>query len=223
MSSARIVPKIAAVLTVLVAAPGALAANLSEAVTGDLSGDRLAPTFLQLDALAAGNTPGSNIVDGTVGRNPATGEIDRDYLWVNVPEGHVLAELRVGNQTQVGGNGAFIGFANGVFMPVDPAASTAAGLLGWKLYTLADRNTDILDDLALAGNGASGFGGTLGPGDYTFWVQELATGSFAYRFNFVVAPVPVPAAAWLLGSGLAALALRRRRRGAAVGRETREA
>jgi hypothetical protein len=94
-------------------------------------------------------------------------------------------------------------------MPVDPATSTAAGLLGWKVYTLADRNTNILDDMAIAGNGATGFGGTLGPGDYTFWVQELATGSFGYRFNFVVSPVPLPAALWLFGSGLGVLSLLR--------------
>jgi hypothetical protein len=190
----------------------AYASNYSELLNGDLSGDPLAPTFLQLDSAAAGNVPGSNVVDGTTGRDSTTGRIDRDYLWVNVPSGHVLTEVRAGNQTQVGGGGSFIGVANGVFMPVDPATSTAAGLLGWKVYTLADRNQNILDDMAVAGNGATGFGGTLGPGDYTFWVQELATGSFGYRFNFVVSPVPLPAALWLFGSGLGVLSLLRVKR-----------
>jgi hypothetical protein len=189
----------------------AQAATWNEATQGDLSGDRLVPTFLQLDSSPTGNVSGSNIIDGTTGRNATTAVIDRDYLWVNVPAGFVLSELRVGNQTAVGGSGSFIGIATGSSMPVDPAATTAAGLLGFRVYTLGDRNTNILDDMAVSGNGASAFGGTLAPGDYTLWIQELATGTFAYRFNLVLTPVPLPSAVWLFASGLAPLAWLRRR------------
>lgn len=40
----------------------ATAASFSEAVNGELSGDRLAPTFLQLDFQPGGAVPGSNVV-----------------------------------------------------------------------------------------------------------------------------------------------------------------
>jgi hypothetical protein len=191
--------------------PAGFAATYSESVDGELSGVTASPTFLQLDYLASGNVPGSNVVDGMIGRSASTGQIDLDYLWVNVPVGFILSELRVGNSTTFGNNGSFIGVASGSFMPVPPNTTTASGLLGWKVYGAGDRSTNILDDMALAGNGASGFSGLLGPGDYTFWIQELSTGSYNYRFNLVLTPepVPVPAAVWLLGSGLGALSLLR--------------
>jgi hypothetical protein len=188
------------------------AATYTESSDGDLSGDPLAPSFLQLDYRTTGNVPGSNIVDGTTGRSSSTGLIDLDYLRVNVPLGFTLGELRVGNQSTFGGNGSFIGVASGHFMPVPPDTTVATGLLGWKVFGPADRNTNILDDMAVAGNGAGGFSGALGPGDYTFWIQELAVGTYAYRLNLVLAPapVPVPAAFWLLGTGLGALSLLQR-------------
>ena len=133
-----------------------------------------------------------------------------------MPLGYALTELRVGNQTTVGGGGSFLGMAAGSTVALDPSAATAAGLLGWKVYGTADRNTDILDDMAAAGNGASGFIRPLESGEYTFWAQELAPGGFNYRFNLVLAPVPEPASWFTLGAGLALLCLRRRRRNPAA-------
>jgi hypothetical protein len=206
MPMERILPTL-----LLAAMPGfAAAATYTESVDGDLSGNPGAPTQLLLDYSPFGNVPGSNVVDGTTGRNASTGLIDLDYLSVTVPVGYVLTELRVGNQSTFGGSGSFIGVAQGAFMPVPPDATTATGLLGWKIFGAADRNTNILDDMALAGNGASGFAGVLGAGDYTFWLQELATGNYNYRLNMVLSPVPLPAGFWLLGSGLGVLLLMRR-------------
>jgi hypothetical protein len=191
------------------------AATYDEAVSGDLSGNRLAPSFLQLDFTPAGNTPGSNVVAGTVGR--VAGVVDRDYLHVNIPSGYVLARLLVGNQTTVGGApggaaGSFIGIAAGSMMPVAETAADAQGLLGFRVYTLAERGTDILDDMAMASQGASGFSVPLGAGDYTLWIQELATGSYTYRFNLVLeaapAVVPLPPAAALFAGGLGLLGWR---------------
>jgi hypothetical protein len=204
-------PALATLIVLGASAAPAFSANYSESTDGDLSNDRLSPTFLQLDYLATGNVPGSNVLDGATGRNATTSVIDRDYLWINVPTGYILGELRVGTQTQVGGGGSFIGVASGTFMPVDASVSTAAGLLGWRVYGTSDRGTNTLDDMAVAGNGASGFPGTLGAGDYTFWIQELAPGSYPYRFNFVLTPVPVPAALWLFASGIGLLTVVRRR------------
>jgi hypothetical protein len=203
--------KIMITLATQVVAYPALAGGYDEAGAGDLSSDRLNPTRVVLDYGTTGNNgqPGGNVVSGSLERS-ASGLVDRDYFTVVVPAGYRLTQLLVGNQTTVGGGGSFIGMAAGTVMPVLEDASSAAGLLGWKVYRLADRQTDILDDMAMAGNGASGFASPLGAGEYTFWVQELATGTFSYRFNLVLSPVPAPAPWVLMAGGLALLGWRRR-------------
>lgn len=206
--------KIVIALAVLVGTNPALAGGHDEAVAGELSSDRLNPTRVLLDHGTTGNSPqpGGNVVSGHLGRDTG-GVIDRDYFTVVVPAGYRLTQLLVGNQTTVGGGGSFTGLAAGAVMPVPDNAASAAGLLGWKVYRLADRQTDILDDMGIAGNGASGFAPPLGEGEYTFWVQELAAGTFSYRFNLVLSPVPAPAAWALMVGGLALLGGLRRRLG----------
>jgi hypothetical protein len=182
----------------------AQAADYIETLQGELSDDRLNPSFLALTygAVGANGLAGNNIVSGTVGRSAITGVIDRDYLHIVVPAGFVLSELRVGNQTNVGGTASFIGIATGSVMPVLPTASNAAGLLGYKLYNAADLTQNILDDMAVSDNGPSGFASVLGAGDYTLWVQELATGNFNYRFNLIIAQVPETESYAILLAGL---------------------
>ena len=63
--------------------------------------------------------------------------------------------------------------------------------------------TDILDDLG-EGDGAIGFTPPLGPGTYSFWLQQVNDPFTAYGLDFVV--VPEPASAALLALGLTALA-----------------
>lgn len=195
------------------------AAGWDESVHGDLSGDRDAPSLLLLggDAVGGNGEVGHNVVSGRIGR-AGDGAVDRDYLTVVVPDGFVWSELRVGQQTQFGGNGSFLGIAAGDSMPVAADATSAAGLLGWRIVGPADRGTSVLDELGASGNGATGFVGPLGAGHYTVWAQELAIGTFAYRYNFVLSPVPDIAARWaLVLGGLALLAGALRQRGGAVG------
>jgi hypothetical protein len=189
----------------------ASAATLDEAVTGDFSNDRLVPTLFMLDAPGGGVI---NTLTGRVGR--VAGVVDRDYLHIVVPVGYLWTALNVGTVTTGGGTaGSFIGLASGATMPVLPTATDATGLLGWKLYNAGDRGTDILDDMAVPFNGSSGFSRPLPAGSYTLWIQELATGDFPYSFSVALAPVPEPMSAglMLMGlSGLAAMAIRRKRR-----------
>jgi hypothetical protein len=190
----------------------AAAADYDESLLGDLSNDRLAPTRIALTYGRGGANGllGNNILTGTTGS--VAGVVDRDYLNFAVPAAFVLSELRVGNQTTVGGTASFIGLAAGTTMPVPESTSTAAGLLGWKLFGAADRGTDILDDMDTTAQGASGFDRPLVAGDYTLWIQELATGTFTYRLNLVLTPVPEPGPLALMALGLGAvLAVARRR------------
>lgn len=190
----------------------AQAANWDESSQGEASGDRWAPTLLIFDAAGTGanGETGHNVVSGRIGRD-TSGVVDRDYFRFVVPEGFALAELRVGQQTQFGGSGSFIGIAAGAVMPVPADATTASGLLGWRVAGPLDRGSNILDDMAVAGNGASGFAGTLGAGEYSVWLQELAGGSFVYRYNFVLSPVPEPTSITLVALGLCLLRRAQRR------------
>jgi hypothetical protein len=185
----------------------ASAATLDESVVGDFSGNRLAPTVFALDSANGGN----NTFAGRIGRQ--AGVIDLDYITLVVPSGFLWTALIVGNQTTVGGGGSFIGLASGPTMPVLTSAIDATGLLGYRVYGTGDRGTDILDDMAIAGNGSSGFARPLGAGTYTLWIQELSTGDFNYSFNATLAPVPEPASALLILLGLAGTAAAAHRAG----------
>ncbi|MFM9835629.1 MAG: PEP-CTERM sorting domain-containing protein [Methylophilaceae bacterium] len=166
------------------------AATYDEAINGDLSNDRLNPSFLALtdSPVGANGLSGNNIISGRIGA--VNGVVDRDYLHIIVPTGYVWSELRLGNQTTVGGNGSFIGLAAGSTIPIPPNAINASGLLGYKVYGAADLSNNILNAMAVSGNGSSGFNSPLGAGDYTLWIQELATGNFNYRFNLIITAVP---------------------------------
>jgi hypothetical protein len=186
--------------------PAAGAATLDEAVGGDFSGNRLAPTVFTLDAPTGGVI---NTFQGRIGR--VAGVVDVDYINIIVPAGYLWTGLTVGASTVGGGSGSFIGFANGPTMPVLTTATTAAGLLGWKLYNAGDAGTDILDDMAVPNNGSSGYSRPLPAGSYTFWIQELATGDFPYSFSVNLAPVPEASSALLMLLGLSAVAVAAKR------------
>jgi hypothetical protein len=193
------------------------AALYDESSSGDLSSLYTAPSFLQLDTANAGPSPGTfgNVITGTIGRFGSPSVLDRDYLTINVPVGFQLRELRVGNQSTfpASGLGSFIAIGAGTTMPNPDTATDGTGLLGYRIYGPADRNSDILDDLSIPFNGTSGFSRPLGAGDYTLWIQERSTGSYVYRFNAIIAPVPEPSAlgtTLLGGLLLVGLALSRR-------------
>jgi hypothetical protein len=159
----------------------------------DLSNNRLAPTPVLLD-------PGLNTVQGTVGYSGAA--LDRDFFKFTVPAGFQLSALVLGPATQVGGCCSFIGVQAGPTITVDPDTTfSGAALLGWHLYSSADKGNDILPLIGFPVD-KIGFSGPLPAGTYSWWVQELApNGPFPYQFDFQVTAVPEPSQVLLMATG----------------------
>lgn len=180
---------------VLALAPAAAADVFwNEAVDGDLSNDRLAPSAFVFDV-------------GTHSLLATTGSGNLDYLSITVPAGMELASLTLVAYT---GNDrtAFIAVQEGATFTEAPGAPDAGNLLGWAHFGTGPGNvgTDILDDMG-TGPGAIGFTPPLGAGTYSFWLQQLGA-TVTYQLDFEV--VPAPSAAGLLALGGLALARRRR-------------
>jgi len=195
--------------------PATAAVTYSESKTVDLSSNGLSPTALALSL-------GDNIIEGWTGR--FEGNIDRDYFTFTLAANQALESITFLDGNTIGLS--FIGVQSGNQVTVSPSAADATGLLGWYHYSkAADVGTDILDNMGIPMAGSTGFTGPLGPGTYSFWLQEASPGSpVHYAFNFVVgefvveSAVPEPAT-WtmmLLGFGFAGMALRRSRGRAAL-------
>lgn len=150
----------------------ASAGDYTEAGSGDLAGNRLAPTNWNVTAginrLIAATSPG-----------------DQEYLRINIPAGHSLRGLAV--QLYTTNDAMFIGFQQGTTFTVTPAAATAGDMVGYAHFGTAEGNvgTDILDDMASA-PGAIGFTPPLPTGSYTFWLQQGTPGITTYQLNFDV-------------------------------------
>lgn len=197
-------PGIALVPFTLLALAGSVhAADWNEAVHGDLSGMGLAPTVLSLAA-------GSNAVRGTTGRVVAGGPVDLDYFTITVPVGFELSELTVLAGTSVLGDGSFIGLMSGSSFTVLPTTPTAAGLLGWTLFSETNIGDDLLGFMSTPSFGSTGFASPLPAGSYSFWVQETAVGVSTYALSLTVTAVPEPSTALSMMAGLALLAAARR-------------
>jgi hypothetical protein len=178
------------------AGPASGAPIWTESVDGDLSGNRAAPT-----ALAAGI--GSNQVSGT------TVAGDLDYFSLLIPAGATLSQIVLTNTTLSSFDLAFLAIQSGSTFTVDPSNPDVSQLLGWVHLRSNQVGTDILDNLAI-GSGAIGFLPPLGPGTYSFWLQQTGGAVTGYGLDFVV--VPEPMAASLLALGLTGLAFAGRRR-----------
>jgi len=209
MNSGKLhIVKVIGIGLAVLGAPRLTAAAYNESVDGDLSGNYLSPTTVAVVA------NGSTSITGTIAGAGNGVSTDLDYFKVTVPPGQTLAALLVRSGTTTGGTGSFIGVYDGA-AGTNPATATGAQLRGYYLYKVADINTDILDDMGTFNfngtNPSQGFTPPLPAGDYTFWIQEGANGTFNYNMELQLVPEP---AGWLLGlAGLAMMGRRGKKRG----------
>jgi hypothetical protein len=177
---------------------------------GGFSNNGLAPTPVSF-------TLGDNIVSGV------TGGFDSNYMTFTISPGEDLSSITVLDGSPAPDR-IFFGIASGDTVVVDPSFTSAAGLIGWTLFSDAQDQTNVLGALGLAAPanfpavpGATGFTPPLGAGTYSTWIVDGdgAFDSVAYKLDFAVSSAPEPStwALMFLGVGLAGGALRLRARG----------
>jgi PEP-CTERM motif-containing protein len=202
-----------AVCALLAAAP-AKATIYDEAVSGDLSNDKAAPTALTL-------TPGSNSVIGTVNGFPP-GTDAQDWVSFTIPAGFVMTSYvnsKYGSEDDQG----FTGFQSGSSFSGDEFM--AGSYAGYAHFGTGATNPDGtppsstvgVDLLPLMANpsfapGTTGFTPPLGAGTYTFLIQQGNPVTTSYQFDMTLRTVPEPGSSLLLlvMGGLAIFALQRR-------------
>lgn len=171
--------------------------NYDEAIDGDLSNDWLAPT--QFPAFGVGQSVATMT---TVDSNELTG--DRDYFTITVPAGLQLDSITLLSLDANGGDDvAFLGIQAGDQVTVDPNFPNPAPLLGWLLTQQSNVGNDILAIAVGAENTP------LGPGQYSFWVQQTGQDPTTLSLGFNLSQIPAPSGAAL--AGLAMLGAMRRR------------
>jgi hypothetical protein len=152
-----------------------------ETVHGDLSNDNLNPTSIGLGL-------GENLIAGSTVHQPS---LDRDFFTITIGAGHTLDAIILSSYTTTD-DLSFFGYAIGGQF-TNPLGFSSVD--GWGLIGAPPGPTigsDLLDLVA---------GGPVGPGTYSFWLQETE-GSTTYTLDYRVSAVPLPAALPLFLSGL---------------------
>ena len=186
----------------------------SESVSGDLSNNQAAPTALTLGL-------GTNSVIGNVNGNVGDSQ---DWVALRVPAGLDLTGDVLAAYSSTDNQG-FTGFQVGSSFVGNPL--TATPYAGYSHFGTAVTNTGQTPGVSLVGvnliplmalngagqvaQGSSGFTQPLGPGTYTFLIQQLGA-STNYQFDFDTTAVPEPGSIGLIGVGVFGLLRRRHRK-----------
>lgn len=177
----------------------ARAVGWNELNDGDLSDDGNAPTFITF-------TEGINLIEGTMGSPGGVGPLDADVWTFTIAAGYYLTGITLASYSApTGPHDSFMAIDDATTVNMsDPSLHLSNGL--WN-----DSPGSTLMEILDAGPvyGGTGFDGYLGPGDYTFWVQE-GSEEIQYGINFEVTAVPEPGSSLFLA--LAGLLLLRRKR-----------
>ncbi len=188
------------VATLALAATSHAGVLWNETNQGDLSNDWLTPTVATLVA----SEDGENILSGTSG-DDGTG-IDRDYITVTIPAGAQLTGIILQDYFSPDFN-MFMGVVAGTTV-VNPEEATDQSVLGYALFGPSDLGNDLMEELAVPRYPGGGFIAPVGPGTYTFWIQQTGEPTI-YQMNFVV--VPAPGAMVMAAMGLVVARARNRR------------
>lgn len=176
-----------------------------EAANGDASNDAAAPTVLNLSS-------GSNLVSGSVTRSNDIVAGDIDFFTFTITDGEMLEGIFLTAYDPPNDRG-FHAINTGPtgIVPSGPNAGDPSEYLGATHLSFVGADTNLLDDFAtpLAGQGVEG---PLGPGTYSYIIQQTGPVVSTYTLDFTVVPEPASGSvAYLLGCILAASRLRRRR------------
>ncbi|MEM1424699.1 MAG: hypothetical protein AAGH64_11950, partial [Planctomycetota bacterium] len=148
-----------------------------ESIDGDASDDPNAPTPL---ALAVGG----NTVSGEVNRSNDTTNGDRDFFTVTVPAGAAITAIDLLEWTP--NNTGFIAVNEGPTGFV-PSGTANADFLAGILVSTGNEGDNLVDnfqDQAVTLNSLQS--DRLGPGTYTFVVQQTSDLTQSYSLNFVL-------------------------------------
>lgn len=164
-------------LSVALIAAAASAGDYDESLDGDLSGNPNAPTPLVL-------TNGSNVISGTM---VAPSDV-RDYLTFTVPAGSSLTAINLNTYEDSVGGGGNTGFhalyADSVGF--NPTMANGDDLYGGSHVFEFFVGTDVLPTLAGAFGAGNGFTAPLGPGTYTYLIQQTGPDFTVYELDFVL-------------------------------------
>ncbi len=178
-------------LAALSAGPSYGAVVYDEASSGDLSGLFGTPTPLVI-------ANGANTIIGQIGFNGDTGATDgfsdADYFSFVIPTDASISSITIDSFTFTSDPGqSFFGYVAG-------SEFNGQGLGDIDGFDLFDAGSgDVLTDLA---------GGPLGPGTYSFWLQD-DDGAIGVDYQITFTQVPEPSAVVLFTIGFLGLFARR--------------
>ncbi|MEM1109817.1 MAG: PEP-CTERM sorting domain-containing protein [Planctomycetota bacterium] len=173
--------------------------TFDDSVNGFASSDGSAPTELDFSL-------GSNTVAGTVSVDPLVDNV-RNFYTFTIEEGETLAAINLLEVIVEADPGENANGDPGFFALIEGSTGTVPETgfdnLGGALFSPSTVGTNLLDAISDGGiSGGTGFE-SIGPGEFTFVIQQTGPEVSNFLIDFEV--VPEPSTAALAGLGLLAM------------------